>query len=92
MLITVKKEVEETIEVKTPCWLTTHNGSYYHITAEGDLIHVANGLIVLWEKESEATSEEIHKAVTTGYSCTEEKFKEVLDKQLFKLEETYTKA
>lgn len=90
MLITVKKEVEETIEVRTPCWMADQSGRHYHITEAGDLIYVGNGLIVLWDKDSFGIKEEIRKAFTVGHGCTEAQFKEALDKQLNNIQETVT--
>lgn len=92
MLITVKKEVEETVEVKTPCWLANAYGFYAHITEGGDLIEVFGNTVCFKEASDCATEIVIANIVKTYHSCTEQEFKEQLDKRLFKLEETYTRA
>jgi hypothetical protein len=91
MLIKVKKEVEETIEVQTPCWLYDQDyRTHIHITADGDVIKVMPNLIALYDHANSLTEIEIREAIQRGHSCTESEFKEALDKQLFKLEETVT--
>lgn len=92
MLIKVKKEVEETLEVKTPCWYVSKSGMFAHITKEGDLIKVGKGCIVLWDKENPLTQGYIREVVTEFHGSTEFQFKEALDGELFKLKETYTRA
>jgi hypothetical protein len=92
MLITINKQVEETIEVKTPCWLANKLGFYAHITEGGDLIEVYGNSISLREGDNPSTPGAIAGIVEKYHSCTEMEFKEALDKRLFKIEETYTKA
>lgn len=92
MLITVKKEVEETIELRTPCWLANKFGFYAHITEGGDLIEVFGNTVTLKEASEPATQSAISRIINDYHSCTEMEFKEALDKRLYKLEETYTRA
>jgi hypothetical protein len=94
MLITVKKQVEteETIEVKAPCWLVDKLGFYAHITEGGDLIQVYGHTITLMEADDWRTQYEISRVLNSYHGCTEAEFKEQLDKRLFKLQETYTRA
>lgn len=92
MLIVTKKEVEETVEVKTPCWLASPYGFYAHITEGGDLIEVFANTVMLKEASDPATPIAIANIVGKYHSCSEQEFKEQLDKRLFKLEETYTRA
>lgn len=92
MLITIKKEVEveETIEVKTPCWLASPYGFYAHITEGGDLIEVFANTVCLREASDPVTPIHITNLLGIYHSCTEQEFKEQLDKRLYKLQETYT--
>lgn len=90
MLITVKKETEETIEIKTPCWLVDTLGFYAHITENGDLIEVYGNTVSLKEAGNPATVVAIAGIAGKYHSCTEMEFKEALDKRLFKIEEVYT--
>jgi len=92
MLLTVKKEIEETVEVKTPCWMVNGYGWYAHITEGGDLIQIYGGSISLMDASDPFTAKDIAKIASTYNSCTEAEFKEQLDKRLYKLEETYTRA
>lgn len=92
MLIKVQKQTEETIEVKTPCWLVNSIGFYAHITEGGDLIQVFGGTVSLGDASQPSTQREIARVTQEYFSCSEEQFKEALDKRLFKLEETYTRA
>lgn len=92
MLITVKKEIEETVEVKTPCWLVNRFGFYAHITEGGDLIEVFGNTVVLKEASDPATQPAIANIMNNYNSCSEMEFKEQLDKRLYKLEETYTRV
>lgn len=91
MLITVKKEVEETIELRTPCWLADPFGFYAHVTEGGDLIEVFGNTVSLKEAGPD-TEAAIAKIFEKYHSCTEMEFKEALDKRLYKLEETYTRV
>jgi hypothetical protein len=91
MLIKVKKEVEETIELQTPCWVYDQDyRTYVHITTDGDVIKVMPNLIALYDRGNSMTELEIREAIQRAHSCTEAEFKEALDKQLFKLEEAVT--
>jgi hypothetical protein len=90
MLIEIKKEVQETIEVKTPCWLASKLGFYAHITEGGDLIEVYGNTVTLKDASDPATPIAIANIVGTYHSCTEMDFKEQLDKRLYKIEEVYT--
>ncbi len=92
MLVTVKKEVEETIEVKTPAWFVNNLSFYAHITEGGDLIEVYGGVVSFREADNPTTQLTIAAIASEYHSCSEEQFKEALDKRLFKLEEMYTKA
>lgn len=92
MLVTVKKETEEIIEIKTPAWFVNNLSFYAHITEGGDLIEVYGGVVSLREADHPTTKRDIATIVKEYHSCSEEQFKEALDKRLFKLEEAYTKA
>jgi hypothetical protein len=91
MLIKVKKEVEETFELQTPCWLYDNIAKIHmHVNAEGDLVKVGDGLIVFYDRGRPVTNNEISDATKRAHSCTEMEFKEALDKQLYRIEEKVT--
>jgi hypothetical protein len=91
MLLALKKEVEETIELNTPAWFVNKLGFYAHVTEGGDLIEVYGNTVTLKEA-SPATEVAIAQIARDYYGCSEQQFKEALDKRLFKFEEKYTNA
>lgn len=95
MLITVKKEVAETIEIKTPCWLYQSSPErWYFINENGDMTTVGEGIIILHTSENEIardfTKQEIERVFKSAHGCDESFFKEALDRELFKIQETVT--
>lgn len=94
MLLTVKKEVEETIEVKTPCWLYQKSPERWHfINENGDMTTVGNGVIIIWAVDSDdgvIVQREIQRVIAISHSCIEADFKQALDRELYKIQETVT--
>jgi hypothetical protein len=88
MLIKVKKEVEETFELQTPCWLYDNIAKMHlHVNAEGDLVKVGDGFVIFYDRGRPVTNNEISDAARRAGPCTEMEFKEALDKQLCKIDE-----
>jgi 16S rRNA U1498 N3-methylase RsmE len=88
MLLTIKKEVEETVEVKTPCWL--HNkvtGRYVHVNLDGDLVKIGDGIIVAYEQSHHATKEEIKMALSGSELCSEKDFNSALRFQVSRIKQ-----
>lgn len=97
MLLQIKttEQVEKTIELKTPCWLANRLGFYAHVTEAGDLIEVFGGTVSMRDATEPSTQIAIANLFTAYaeyHGCTEDEFREALNKRLFKLEETYTRA
>lgn len=95
MLITVKKETEETIEIKTPCWYFTQSPDRWHfINENGDVTTVGKDVIMLWSAGDPFSDSfrisQIKYILQVGHGCTESQFKEALDKELYRIQETVT--
>lgn len=74
MLLTVNKQIEETLEVKTPCYYKSLSG-YHHINESGQLITVRDRIIFMWEpSQGRFYTEEVEKMVRDGESCTRQEF------------------
>jgi hypothetical protein len=79
MLITVKKEVEETIEVNAPCWLRDkYSDKLTHITSDGGIVIINKGLVALFEAGESFTNENIHQAISAGVPTTELEFRNAM--------------
>lgn len=75
MLLTVKKQVEETVEFKTPAYYKDEYGAHYFINESGQLITVRNRMVCLWEpSQGEFYIRDIEKVVTKGTTCEREEF------------------
>lgn len=86
MTITVQKQVEETLEVKTPCYYKGLTG-YHFINQAGQLITVSDRMITLWEaKDGKYRNEDIERIVRTGQPCSKEAFDLKYAEALAKLE------
>lgn len=74
MLLTVKKQIEETLEVKTPCYYKSLLG-FTHLNAVGQLIAIRDRMIFMWEP-SQGTyyTEDIERMIRDGVVCTKEEF------------------
>lgn len=76
MLLKVKKQIEETVEVKTPCYYKDYLGNLHYINEEGQLVTVRNKMINMWEPISGgAYTEEIETLLSReAKPCTKEEF------------------
>lgn len=76
MLITIQKQTEVTVEIKTPVFLAGTT-SHFKITESGDLIQV-NGAMAFVSKSGELFhNSNIKEAISGTTVCTEEEFNRV---------------
>lgn len=74
MLITVQKQVSETLEVKTPCYYKTIVG-YQHINAKGQIITVYSKMIALTEpSEDKYYTSDVQNLMQHGKPCAKDEF------------------
>jgi len=74
MLLTVKKQVEETLEIKTPCYYKSPTG-YHHINDYGDLIQASERMINMWSpSDGKYLNEAIQQMLNYSKPCTKEEF------------------
>lgn len=74
MLITVQKQVEETLEFQTPCYYKTISG-YQHVNEKGQIITVYTRMISIWEpSEGKHYVNDIQSMLQHGKPCTKEEF------------------
>jgi len=75
MLLTVKKQVEETVELKTPAYYKDYLGNHCYLNDAGILVVVRQRMINMWEPEhGKHYTEEIESLLATGVPCTKEEF------------------
>jgi hypothetical protein len=74
MLLTVKKQIEETLEVKTPCYYKTITGFHY-INEAGQVVSVNSRMISMWHADDgKWRNDDIQRLVNDGQSCEKEEF------------------
>lgn len=74
MQITVQKQVEETLEVKTPCYYKTVVG-YQHINDKGQLVTVYASMVAISEPSKDRHyTDDIQRMLQHGKSCEKEEF------------------
>jgi hypothetical protein len=75
MLLTVKKQVEETVEFETPVYYKDWIGNFHHINETGQLTTVRQKMINMWEPEHTTHyTEAIEEILRRGEPCTKEEF------------------
>lgn len=75
MLLTVKKQVEETVELKTPAYYRDWIGNPCYINEQGTITIVRKTMVCIWDNpNSEHYTEEIQKILSDGTPCTREEF------------------
>jgi hypothetical protein len=75
MLLKVKKEIEETVELKTPAYYKDYIGNPVYINKSGEVITVRNRMISIWTPEDGAHyTEEIEKVLQQGTPCSKDEF------------------
>lgn len=88
MLLKVKKQIEETLELKTPAYYKDYLGNLHYINEDGQLVTVRNKMINMWEPESgNAYTEEIQTLFRRDAKpCSKEEFDKAYIETLAKFE------
>lgn len=73
MLLTVKKQVEETVELKTPAYYKDICGHYF-INEAGQLVTVRDRLVTIWEPEQCYYQSNIAQILNDGKPCERAEF------------------
>lgn len=74
MLLTIKKQVEETVELKTPAYYKGLTG-YYHISEAGQYTQVSDRMISQWyPSDGHHHSEQIERMLQFSKPCTKDEF------------------
>ena len=84
MLLTVKKQIEETVEVKTPCYYKGLTG-YTYINEAGEVICVMDRMINMWSvSDGKHRDGEIERMLSNSKPCEkseyDKKYAEVMAK------------
>ena len=75
MLLTIKKQIEETIEVKSPANYKDWLGQFHFINEASQLIIVRRNMINVWGLEDgKVHTEAIEELSRRGEPCTKEEF------------------
>lgn len=86
MLLTVKKQIEETMEVKTPAYYRSLTG-YHFINESGQLTTVNDRMISLWEpKDGKYYNDDVERIVSNGRPIEREEFEKRKAEVLAKFE------
>jgi hypothetical protein len=74
MLLTVKKQIEETVELNTPACYKSFLG-YYFINESGTLVAVKKNMVYVWGQEyGYMYTEAIAEILRDGESCERSEF------------------
>lgn len=80
MTITVQKQVEETVEFKTPCYYKTMVG-YQHVNDKGQIITVYTSMIAISEPSKDRHyADEFQRMLNHGKPCEKEEFEKEFNK------------
>jgi hypothetical protein len=74
MLLTVKKQVEETVEVKTPAYYKDSIGNPTYINESGQLITIRKNMVNMWDPKDGKVYTEAVEEMWKGKPCTKEEF------------------
>jgi len=87
MQLTIKKQVEETVELKTPAFYKDYLDNIHYINEAGQIITVRKRMISIWSPEDgKHYSEEIETLLQLGEPCTKEEFESAYAKAKAKLD------
>lgn len=74
MTITVQKQVEETLEVETPCYYKTLVG-YQHINEKGQIVTVYTSMVAVNEPSKDKHyTDDVQRMIKQGHPCKKEEF------------------
>ena len=75
MLLTVKKQVEETVELKVPAYYKDYLDNYHYINEAGELVSVRQRSITSWlPNDGKFYTDAIASLLKEGKPCTQEEF------------------
>lgn len=75
MLLKVKKQIDETLEVKTPAYYREHFGAICYINEAGILVTVYSTLIAIYNpSQADHYTKQLADLVTKGKPCTRVEF------------------
>lgn len=78
MLLTVKKQIEETVEVKTPAYYKDILGNHHFINEAGQVVTARRKMINMWDPDNgKVYTEEVETILRNGTPCTKEDFDKV---------------
>ncbi len=74
MLLTVKKQIEDTMEVNTPCYYKDNTGHYF-INESGQLIVARQTMTYMWDSSyGHIYNEEIERVIRECTPCEKQEF------------------
>jgi hypothetical protein len=86
MLLTVKKQIEETVEVKTPAYYKNYLGKHSYLNEAGQLITVRKQMINISDPDyGKYYVDEVEELLREGESCTKEEFDKAYAETMAKL-------
>lgn len=86
MLLTVKKQIEETVEVKTPAYYKNYLGNLHHINEIGQLTVVRKQMIHVWDADHGKTyTDAIAELIHEGQPCTKDEFDQAFTEAMGRL-------
>ena len=87
MLLTVKKQIEETVELKTPAYYKDFIGDLFYINETGQLVKVNPRMILTWAPEDGTYyNETVEELLRRGEPCTKEEFEKAYTEVIGKLD------
>lgn len=91
MLLKVKKQIEETVEFKTPAYYKDFIGNHHYVNEEGQITTVRTKMVSMWEpSDGRHYTEEIEALLTRGEPCTKEEFDKAYIEVMMKFENATT--
>lgn len=85
MQITIQKQVEETLEVKTPCYYKVVSG-YQHINERGQIVTVYSSMIALSEPSKDRYyTDDVRRMLQHGIPCSKEAFEKAYTEAMARL-------
>ena len=86
MLLTIKKQIEKTVEVKTPAYYKDYLGNLNHINEAGELTVVRKQMVHTWGADhGKMYTEAIAELLQNAQPCTKEEFDQAFAEALGRL-------
>lgn len=85
MLLTIKKQIEETVEFKTPAYYKDICGHYY-INEAGQLVTVRDRLITMWDPSQIYYQSNIEQIMNDGKPCERSEFETAYNAAMQKIQ------